>query len=451
MGFAGAGPLPGLDTDSTLVTGGAPQPTAVQPSARPPAAPTQPEGKKVPIGLILGAGGGVAAAAIAAWLFLGQGGSGPQQPVETAQQRQEQIRRDAEQRAREEAERLQRQAAQDQLAATAAAEGRRQQEQAAAGDGTAAADAERRRQAEAQQAAAADAERRRQAEAQQAAAAADAERRRQAEAQQAAGAAAAAAEAERRRQAEAQQAAGAAAAAAEAERSRQAEAQQAALQRNAAELRAAAAAAAVAEPCSLISWSAVDDRVTLSGIIRRGGEAVVEQAFATRGISPQAVQLQLQSFEGPYCAALDAIRGVAATSAEALPRARVLGTTPLAKGELLRMTVDMPDYPAQLYVSYFMKSGEVAHLVPSRPEAGRARVALGDPAPGFPGWEVDEPFGVDLVIVFASERPIFPQRRPVVEQQADYLAALTSRIRALQGQGVRLTARALLVETVPRR
>jgi serine/threonine-protein kinase len=98
-----------------------------------------------------------------------------------------------------------------------------------------------------------------------------------------------------------------------------------------------------------------------------------------------------------------------------------------------------------------MKSGEVAHLVPSRPEAARARVALGDPAPGFPGWEVDDPFGTDMVIVFASERPIFPQRRPVVEPQADYLAALTARIRALQGQGARLTARVLLVETVPRR
>ncbi len=335
--------------------------------------------------------------------------------------------------------RLQRQAAQDQQQREAAAEAerrRQEEQQAAATAGDAAAEAERRQQAEAQQAAAA-------------AAAVEAERRRQAEAQQAA-AAAAAVEAERRRQAEAQQAA-AAAAAVEAERRRQAEAQQAALQRNAAALRAAAAAAAVAEPCSLITWTAADDRVTLSGIIRRGGEVVVEQAIAARGIAPQAVTLQLQSFEGPYCAALDAIRSVAVTAPDALPRARVLGTTPLAKGELLRMTVDMPDYPAQLYVSYFMKSGEVAHLVPSRPEAARARVSLGDPAPGFPGWEVDEPFGTDLVIVFASERPIFPQRRPVVERQSDYLAALNSRIGALQGQGARLTARALLVETVPRR
>jgi hypothetical protein len=64
---------------------------------------------------------------------------------------------------------------------------------------------------------------------------------------------------------------------------------------------------------------------------------------------------------------------------------------------------------------------------------------------------VDEPFGSDLVIIFASDRPIFQQRRPVVEKQADYLAALGARIRALQQQGGRITARVLLVETVERR
>ncbi|MBX9700184.1 MAG: DUF4384 domain-containing protein, partial [Acetobacteraceae bacterium] len=218
-----------------------------------------------------------------------------------------------------------------------------------------------------------------------------------------------------------------------------------------AELRTAAAAAAVAEPCALVTWNITDDRATLAGLVRRGGEAAMRQVFASRGIPPTAYTLQLLSFEGPYCEALEAIRPVAALAPEAPPRARVLGTLPLAKGELLRMSVEMPDYQSQLYVSYFMKSGEVAHLVPSRTEQARARVALGDPAPGFPGWEVDEPFGTDLVIVFASERPIFPQRRPVVEQNADYLAALNARLRALQAQGARVTARALLVETVERR
>ncbi|MBY0330221.1 MAG: DUF4384 domain-containing protein, partial [Acetobacteraceae bacterium] len=434
------------------------------PAASPAApAPSPQAARKPPVGLILGAGGGLAVAAVAAWLVLGQGG-GDGRAIETAEQRQEQIRRDAELRAREDADRLQRQAAQEQQQREAAARqdaerlgGQAQQQTQSQPPGPdAAAEADRRRQIEAQQAAEAD--RRRQIEAQQEAAAqaaAEAERRRQAEAQQAV-AAQAAAEAERRRLSEAQQSA----AAAEADRRRQAEDQVAAERRRQqeqeaqlrarAELRSAAAAAA-AEPCSLLSWSVTDDRATISGIIRRGGEAAVQQAFTSRGVPAGAVSLQLQSFEGPYCEALDAIRPVAALFAEAPPRARVLGTAPLARGELLRLSVEMPDYQSQLYVSYFMKSGEVAHLVPSRTEPARARVALGDPAPGFPGWEVDEPFGTDLVVIFASERPIFPQRRPVVEQQADYLAALAARLRALQGQGARVTARVLPVETVAKR
>lgn len=469
QGFGGAGMIPGLDSDATMVSGAAAMPAAPPPRpATPPTPPPVPPrpaeapAKKAPIGLILGAGGGLVAAAVAGWLFLAPGG----ETGGDTQQRQEQLRQQAEQRAREEAERLrQQQAAEaERLRQQAAADAERQR-QSTMSEAERAADAERQRQQQAaadaerqrQQQAAADAERQRQQQAtadaerqRQQQAAADAERQRQQQA---------AADAERQRQAQA---------AAEAERQRQAQAEadrqrqqqseadrqrqaQEAQQRFRADLRTAAAAAAIAEPCSLLSWNVTDDRATVSGIIRRGGEAAVRQAFSSRSIPPEAVSLQLQAFEGPYCDALEAIRPIAALGPDMLPRGRVLGNSPLAKGELLRLSLEMPDYPTQLYVSYFMKSGEVAHLVPSRPEPARARVSLGDPAPGFPGWEVDEPFGTDLIIVFGSDRPIFTQRRPVVEKQSDYLAALTARLRQMQQQGARISARALLVDTVEKR
>jgi hypothetical protein len=446
-GFRGGGSLPGLDTDATLVH-------AAPAAPRPAPAPVPPSGapaRKAPIGLILGGGGALAAAAVAAWFFLGQGSA----PPEPAQQRQEQLRQEAEQRARQEAERLRRQAAQqptespappsppgpDLATQQAAAEAERLRQQQAA------AEAERQRQ---QQAAAAETERQRQ----QQAAAAETERQRQ---QQTAATETdrqrqqrAAAEAERQRQQQAS-----IAAAAEAERQRQAQAQAQAQQdaqlRLRAEIQAAAATATRAEPCSLVTASVADDRATLAGIVRRGGEVAMRQALTARGIPPEAVIFNLQSFDGPYCEVLDAIRAIAATAPGAPPRAQVLGALPLAKGELLRMTVEMPDFPAQLYLSYLMKSGEVAQLVASRPELARARVPLGDPGPGFPGWEVDEPFGTDLIVVFASDQPIFPQRRPQVEKQSDYLAALAARLRALEQQGARVIARVLLVDTVERR
>jgi len=176
----------------------------------------------------------------------------------------------------------------------------------------------------------------------------------------------------------------------------------------------------------------------------------VRQGLADRGVPEDAARLTLAPFDGAYCPALDLLRPVLGP-AGAAPSVEVVGRLPLQKGELMRLDVQMPDWPAHLYVAYFMQSGQVANLVPSALQTAGARVRLGEPQGSFTGWEVDEPFGTDLIIVFASERPIFPQRRPVVERNADYLAALNTRLRALQAQGARVTARALLVETVERR
>jgi serine/threonine-protein kinase len=124
---------------------------------------------------------------------------------------------------------------------------------------------------------------------------------------------------------------------------------------------------------------------------------------------------------------------------------------PLQRGDLLRMDVQLPDRAAHLYVSYIMKSAEIVHLVPSQPHPPGVRVRLGEPRPGFPGWEVDEPYGTDLIIVFASDRPLFPQARPVIEPLDDYLAALGAALRDARMQGNRVAARAVVVETVARR
>ncbi|MCO6419001.1 serine/threonine-protein kinase [Siccirubricoccus sp. KC 17139] len=216
------------------------------------------------------------------------------------------------------------------------------------------------------------------------------------------------------------------------------------------DLRQAGAAAVAAAPCSLLTWSATPTSLTISGVLRRGGEAAVQQAIAARGVPPEAVRLQMTAFEGPYCQALELVRPVAAAP-DGAPSVTLIGTQPFAKGELLRMDVGMPPVPAQLYVAYFMQSGEVAHLVPSRPEAANARPRLGEPSGGFTGWEVDEPFGTDLALVFASDRPIFTQRRPTVEQSDTYLSALAAGIRQAQAQGGRVTVRAQVIETVLRR
>ena len=261
-------------------------------------------------------------------------------------------------------------------------------------------------------------------------------------------AARAAAEQATREAAAREQAAREAAAREQAAREEAARQQQLALARL--DLRAAAQALATGTPCSLIAWSASDRSMTLSGVVRRGDEAAVRQGLADRGVPEDAARLTLAPFDGAYCPALDLLRPVLGP-AGAAPSVEVVGRLPLQKGELMRLDVQMPDWPAHLYVAYFMQSGQVANLVPSALQTAGARVRLGEPQGSFTGWEVDEPFGTDLAVVIASDRPLFGASRPVVESQDAYVAALAAALRNARASGTRVVVRPVVVETVARR
>ncbi len=212
---------------------------------------------------------------------------------------------------------------------------------------------------------------------------------------------------------------------------------------------AAAAAAANAAPCTLISGAATENSLTLSGVARRGEETAIWRMLAARGIPLSAATLGVQPFDGPYCPALAVLRPVIAAP-DAAPRVSVIGNMPLLKGQFLRFDVTLPSWPSHLYVAYFMASGEVAHLVPSATHPADAIVRLGEPRAGFPGWEVDEPFGTDLLVAVASERPLFGANRPLVEPQADYIAALSTALAAARQAGQRVAIRPLVIETAAR-
>jgi serine/threonine-protein kinase len=216
------------------------------------------------------------------------------------------------------------------------------------------------------------------------------------------------------------------------------------------DLRAAAQAIAVSTPCSLIAWSVSDRDLTLAGVVRRGDEASIRQALTERGVPEGAARLELTPFDGDFCDALDLLRPMLGPAGVA-PTVTVVGRQPLQKEELMRLDVQMPDWPAHLYVAYFMHSGEVANLVPSTLQQAGAQIRLGDPQGSFPGWVVDEPYGTDLAVVIASDRPLFGNSRPVVESQAAYVAALAAALRSARATGTRVVVRPVVVETVQRR
>lgn len=217
-----------------------------------------------------------------------------------------------------------------------------------------------------------------------------------------------------------------------------------------ADFATAAQAAIAATPCALLSFTAEDSGATIAGVLARGGETALRESLARSGVPVDAIRLRLQGFQGPYCPVLDALRPVLAAP-DARPFVSLVGQPPLARGELLRLDIAMPETPSQLQLSYLTSSGDVAQLVPGEAQPAGARIRKGEPSQGFPGWEVDEPFGSDLLLVLTSDRPLFPQARPQVEPLADWLPALDSALRRIRQEGGRVAIRPVVVETVARR
>ncbi len=183
-------------------------------------------------------------------------------------------------------------------------------------------------------------------------------------------------------------------------------------------------------------------------MVRRGDEATIRQELTQRGVPEDAARLDLTPFDGDFCEALDLLRPLLGPAGVA-PIVSIVGRLPLQKDELMRLDVQMPDWPAHLYVAYFIHSGEVGEPRPIHPASSPARRCAWATAGN--GWAVDEPFGTDLAVVIASDRPLFGTSRPQMEPQAAYVAALAAALRTARANGTRVVVRAVVVETVARR
>lgn len=223
-------------------------------------------------------------------------------------------------------------------------------------------------------------------------------------------------------------------------------------------IRAAVAGVLSEARCSFVTGTMEGEaRARLTGYAQAGGgEAALRLRLASAGVAPSAIDWGVRGFEGPYCGALDILR----------PHGDAFGAPPsglelalsgnrrrLVLGDLLTVNLAMPRFPSYLRVSYFMHDGEVVHLHPTPADPARAfgpgvRIALGDPASGGPRWEIGPPFGTEMIVAVASERPLFATPRPEAEQSDAYLAALALALRS--GTGGRIAARVLMVEVAER-
>lgn len=210
---------------------------------------------------------------------------------------------------------------------------------------------------------------------------------------------------------------------------------------------AAAGAAAVSPECGLLAAATDETSITVAGVLRRGQERMVQGMLDAFGVPAKAVRLRLDPFEGPYCGVLSTVRMYAGVPPpDAPPRIALLGARPLPEGERLRFWVEMPDWPAHLNVFFLTVSDEVGSLVADpQPRPVGASVLFEDPR-----WKVAAPFGTELLLVVASETPLFERRRPAVEKLEDFAAALTAALQRARRATARVAARATVVETAAR-
>ena len=140
----------------------------------------------------------------------------------------------------------------------------------------------------------------------------------------------------------------------------------------------------------------------------------------------------------------------------------------LRKNDNIVMQFAMPDFPAHLQIDYFSSDGSLTHLVaddgvhisimtsggwkvmgPSHIYRAGSAVPIGEPDPKTHdgSWQVDEPFGTDMIVAIASEAPLFTAPRPVDDTNAAYLPALQAALEAARSRGERAASQALILDT----
>ncbi|SDB72024.1 serine/threonine-protein kinase [Belnapia rosea] len=197
-------------------------------------------------------------------------------------------------------------------------------------------------------------------------------------------------------------------------------------------------------PCNLVQVTSAGRTATVAGLASTASADAMRRSLALPGLPSGAVTLALDSFEAPYCGTLDLLRPVAALG-DAPPNLVFTSSNPLREGQGLRFSVSTPTWPARLHVAYVTESGDVGHLVQGGPpQPPNAAAPFGDGT----RWSATAPFGTDMLVVIASEAPLFPQRRRG-ERLEEFEIALAGALRDAQESG-RVAARVVLLRTVAR-
>lgn len=211
------------------------------------------------------------------------------------------------------------------------------------------------------------------------------------------------------------------------------------------ELRDGIASVLSAVPCARLqtAFNAETGVLELRGHVPEAGmRATLTDALRVQIDNVLPVAERLQILPEPQCGTLGQVASLG------VPQSEEQFTDPALIGENLfvreyvfaggdRMVIDLEgaDYPAFLYVDYFDAEGNVLHLMPNeilppRAYAPGETFRIGAEGSGLE-LIVEPPFGQDIAVALASDRPLYEGVRPIVEPAAVYLEFMRARIAAV--------------------
>jgi serine/threonine-protein kinase len=218
-------------------------------------------------------------------------------------------------------------------------------------------------------------------------------------------------------------------------------------------LRSALETLSLSAACAIPRFGVGDDGgVTAAGLVGTGAPAASLHEAVTKAVGAAQLSWLVRPVDGPYCDAFDIVRPLAQPGSPAFGLTLKDDVGPLKDGEAIRPVLKLPDFPAYLRVDYLSHDGSVTHLFPAQGVkdkvfAANATLPLGDAKQGV--GAVGPPFGTDVILAIASSVPLFARRRPGDEETAAaYLPALQAAIDAARRANAKITARALVLETV---
>jgi serine/threonine protein kinase len=200
------------------------------------------------------------------------------------------------------------------------------------------------------------------------------------------------------------------------------------------------AAALATIPCSALVASVQGHAVTVSGYLPKsvGPANLRDKLAAMPGVA--TVGLDVQQLDPDKCAVINALAPYWIAHRRAGGGARIRLAAPhAAHGSVLTegdpLVVDVTTSAAAesfISVDYHSLDGNVVHLLPNPRALDNRAPANYTASIGSMGeWGVGKPFGSELIVLLTTPVPLFDALRPVTEPSADYLAAVTQRLKQI--------------------